>query len=103
MLRRFQMADFPMVDTRAVLRAPSWLGDQVNIESRVTAPKRNSFDIAYRLFRPNGALAIEAFETRVWAGPHSDDPDRIQALAIPEAVRAALSVIPKSEEDTKHD
>lgn len=28
-------------------------------------------------------LAAEGFETRVWAGRHPDDPDRIKGLPLP--------------------
>ena len=32
------------------------------------------------------ALAIEGFETRVWAAPHPDDPARIKGAPIPQEV-----------------
>ena len=36
-------------------------------------------------------LAIEARETRVWAGRDPDDPDKLKSLPLPDDVVAALS------------
>ena len=73
---------FPMVDTRASFRVPSRFGDVIRIETQATALRRSSFDIAHLVFRGD-TLAIEASETRVWAGPHPDDPERIQGVPLP--------------------
>ena len=32
------------------------------------------------------ALAVEGFETRVWAGRHPDDPERIKGVPVPAEV-----------------
>jgi 4-hydroxybenzoyl-CoA thioesterase len=37
-------------------------------------------------------LAIEGFETRVWAGADPDKPGAIKGVKIPEAVKAAFGV-----------
>ena len=84
MLRHYDVVGFPMVDTRATFRAPCAFGDEVRIESAVTEFRRASFDVHHRLLRDDGALAVEGFETRVWVGRHSDKPDGIKALPIPE-------------------
>jgi 4-hydroxybenzoyl-CoA thioesterase len=92
MIRRFGIVGIPMVDTRARFHAPSRFGDEVSIESRVTAFRRSSFDVRHRLLRAaDGTLGVEGFETRVWAGRHPDDPDRIQGWPIPEEVAAAFA------------
>jgi 4-hydroxybenzoyl-CoA thioesterase len=80
----------PMVDTRSKFSVPSVFGDEVVVESRVTAFRRSSFDIHHRLLRPDGALGVEGFETRVWAARRSDDPARIQGVPIPPEVVAAF-------------
>jgi 4-hydroxybenzoyl-CoA thioesterase len=86
--KHFGMLGIPMVDTRAKFHIPSAYGDEVVIESRVTEFRRASFDVAHRLLKGE-ALAVEATETRVWAGL---DPEtgRIRAVSIPAEVMAAF-------------
>jgi 4-hydroxybenzoyl-CoA thioesterase len=88
--REFNIIGFPMVDTRARFLLPSSYGDDIVIETRVAALRRSSFDIEHRVSRPQG-LAIEAFETRVWSGPHPDDPARLKGYEIPATVRRRLN------------
>ena len=88
--REFDIIGFPMVDTRAKFLLPSSYGDDIVIETHVAAMRRSSFDVEHRVFRPEG-LAIEAFETRVWSGPHPEDPSRLKGYEIPAAVRRRLS------------
>jgi 4-hydroxybenzoyl-CoA thioesterase len=87
MLKTYDIVGFPMVDTRAKFILPSKFGDVVTVETRITEFRRSSFDVEHRLLK-QGALAIEAYETRVWVGRHPDDPERIKARAIPEEVIA---------------
>ena len=87
MLKIYDIVGFPMVDTRAKFILPSKFGDVVTVETRITEFRRSSFDVEHRLLK-QGALAIEAYETRVWVGRHPDDPERIKARAIPEEVIA---------------
>jgi 4-hydroxybenzoyl-CoA thioesterase len=88
--RTYDMVGFPMVDTRARFLLPCSFGDQVVIESQAAAFRTSSFDIRHRLLKA-GALAVEGFETRVWTGRHPDDPDRLKAKPIPQAVVDRLS------------
>lgn len=93
MLRRYDIVGIPMVDTGAKFSIPSRFGDVIDIESQVAALRRSSFDVVHRVYREDGGLAIEAHETRVWAGRHPDDPERIRGVAIPTEVTAALSAV----------
>jgi 4-hydroxybenzoyl-CoA thioesterase len=86
----FNIIGFPMVDTRAKFLLSSSYGDDILIETHVAAMRRSSFDVEHRVFRGD-TLAIEAFETRVWSGPHPEDPSRLKGYAIPETVRRRLS------------
>ncbi len=83
-----------MVDTRAKFIAPSTFGDDIVIETRVAAFRNSSFDVEHKVFKPSAGgeqLAIEAWETRVWVGPHPDDPKRLQVAPDPaDRDRAAL-------------
>ena len=50
----------------------------------------SSFDVVHRVFRGE-TLAIEGFETRVWAGPDPDKPGAIKGHKIPAEVIAAFN------------
>jgi len=89
--RRFGIIGIPMVDTRGRFHIPSIHGDEVTIESRVTAFRRSSFDVEHRLLRADGALGVEGFETRVWTTRDPEDADRIRSAPIPAEVIAAFS------------
>jgi 4-hydroxybenzoyl-CoA thioesterase len=88
--KEFGIIGIPMVDTRAKFIVPSRYGDDIIIESRVARFGGSSFDIEHRVFRDGGVLAIEGFETRVWAGPDPDKPGAIKGAKIPAAVKAAF-------------
>ena len=83
-----------MVDTRARFIAPSSYGDDIVIETRIAAFRNSSFDVEHKVFKPSergDELAIEAWGTRVWVGPHPDDPKRLKSRPIPPIVIARLS------------
>jgi 4-hydroxybenzoyl-CoA thioesterase len=89
--KRFGILGIPMVDTRASFSIPSAYGDEVVIESRVTAFRRSSFDVQHRLLKADGAVGVEGFETRVWTARDPADPARIRATPIPAEVVAAFA------------
>ena len=94
LLREFEIVGYPMVDTRAKFILPSSFGDDIVIETRIAAFRNSSFDVEHRAFKPGPRgeeLAIEASETRVWAGRHPEDPQRLKSRGIPEIVRRRLS------------
>ncbi len=94
LLREFGIVGYPMVDTRAKFIAPSGYGDDIVIETRVAAFRNSSFDVEHKVFKPTDdgdLLAIEARGTRVWVGPHPDDPKRLKSRPIPRIVIARLS------------
>lgn len=85
MVRSYDIVGIPMVDTRSRFIIPSRWGETIRIDSRVAQWKRSSFDVEHRVFKGD-ALAIEAWETRVWVGRHPDDPDKIKSQPIPQDV-----------------
>lgn len=87
--RKFGIVGIPMVDTGAKFIIPSRYGDVITIETQAVEIRRSSFDILHRVLK-DGALAIEARETRVWAGRDPDDPAKIKGYQIPDEVAAAL-------------
>jgi 4-hydroxybenzoyl-CoA thioesterase len=85
----YKFAGYPMVDTRARFLIPCRFGDDVMIETSMTEAKRSSFNITHHL-KKDGALAVEAFETRVWVVRDPADASKIKSQPIPEAVIAKL-------------
>jgi 4-hydroxybenzoyl-CoA thioesterase len=86
-MKAYAIAGHPMVEARARFRFPTRFGDEVAIESALVACGRSSFKIEHRLSK-SGALAVESFETRVWAVRLADDPTRIKSHPLPPAVLA---------------
>jgi len=84
------IAGYPMVDTRARFLIPCRFGDDILIETTMTEAKRSSFNITHHL-KKDGALAVEAFETRVWVGRDPADQSKIKSQPIPAEVLAKLS------------
>ncbi|WP_068300181.1 thioesterase family protein [Pararhodobacter sp. CCB-MM2] len=85
MLKHFNAAGCPLVDTRAVFKAPCRYGDDVEITTQIVEVKDRSFDIRHSLTL-NGKLCVEGFETRVWT---VKDPERgIKSAPIPDELRA---------------
>jgi 4-hydroxybenzoyl-CoA thioesterase len=87
----FGILGIPMVDTRATFRAPSAYGDEVTVESRVTAFRRSALDVHHILRRADGTVGVEGFETRVWTVRDPGDPGRIRSAPIPAEVIAAFA------------
>ncbi len=88
-LKAYDIIGYPMVDTRARFLEASRFGDEVVIETIVAEIKRSSFNIVHRLLR-NEELAVEGFETRVWAGRDPGDPGKLKSRPIPPDVIARL-------------
>ena len=57
----------PLVDVRVKFMAASTFGDELWRNRRVTEFRNSSFVIRHQFFKA-GSLAVEGFETRVWAG-----------------------------------
>jgi 4-hydroxybenzoyl-CoA thioesterase len=89
LLQTYEFADWPPVETRARFLLPTRFGDDLVIESSVTALGRSSFAVHHRL-RKQGELAVEGFETRVWTTPDPDHPGRIKSRAIPPEIAVRL-------------
>jgi 4-hydroxybenzoyl-CoA thioesterase len=82
LLKKYDIAGFPVVDVHASFRIPSRFGDDVVIETTIAEWGRSSFKVQHRLLK-EGALAIEGFETRVWVGYDPEHPGGIRARPIP--------------------
>jgi 4-hydroxybenzoyl-CoA thioesterase len=86
-LKAYNFAGHPVVETRARFRQPTRFGDDVAVETTLVECGQSSFRLEHRITKA-GALAVEGFETRMWAVAQADDATRIMPQAIPPAVLA---------------
>lgn len=85
MIKTYGIVGIPMVDTRARFFAPSRYGDEVVVESTITEWRRSSFDVHHLLFQGR-KLAVECYETRVWAAAAAHKSERIEGRPVPAEV-----------------
>ena len=90
MIARYGVVGIPLVETRARFIRPAKFGDVVSIESRIAEFRRSSFAVEHRLINA-GELAVEGFETRVWAGRDPADPAKLKSLPIPDDLKALFA------------
>ncbi|MGO9823886.1 MAG: acyl-CoA thioesterase, partial [Terriglobales bacterium] len=65
-------------------------GDELVAESCVTEWRKSSFVISHRFLR-DGALALEGWETHVWAAAHPTEAHRMKGVPLPQEVIRKLS------------
>lgn len=87
LLARYDLAGWPLIDTRARFHKPSTYGDTVTIETRIAKFGRTSFEIEYSLLR-GGELAVEGFEKRVLVARDPSDRNKLKPFPIPAEVIA---------------
>src|ERR1700722_14818698 len=85
MLKTYAIVGIPMVDLKVRFIEPSRFGDEVVVESAITGWKRSSFFVHHQLLRKE-ILAVECFETRVWAARSHENPDIIKGQGVPQEV-----------------
>ena len=88
-LKAYDFIGHPLVNAHSRFLIATRFGDEVTIETTVTALRRSSFDVRHHLFK-DGALAVEGFETRVWV---QGDPAKgtMKAKPLPQAVIERLA------------
>jgi 4-hydroxybenzoyl-CoA thioesterase len=84
----------PLVEARARFIIPSTYGDELVAESCVTEWKKSSFVISHRFLR-DGVLAMEGWETHVWAATHPTQAHRLKSVPLPRDVIRKLSTAKK--------
>jgi 4-hydroxybenzoyl-CoA thioesterase len=91
--RLYEVYDFggyPSVAARARFLIPTSYGDDVEIETSIAEIGRSSFRLEHRLSK-DGALAVEAFDTRAWVASDSSRPGGLRAVPMPEEVVARFT------------
>jgi len=81
---------FPLVDIKSKFAAPVRWGETLEIATSVLQWRRSSFRLLHE-GKVDGAVRLSSDETRVWARPVEGG---IEALPVPEAVKAALPARP---------
>jgi 4-hydroxybenzoyl-CoA thioesterase len=89
-LKAYDFAGHPLVKTHARFLVPTRFGDDVSIETTVTAIRRSSFDLSHRLSK-NGTLAVECSETRVWVRGDPGGAEGMRSAPLPPEVVERLS------------
>jgi 4-hydroxybenzoyl-CoA thioesterase len=86
MLKSYGIAGIPVVDMKTRFMAPSRFGEDVVVESTITKWGTSSFVVQHRLMKGD-VLAVECFETRVWVAHRANDPEKLEARAIPDEIK----------------
>ena len=94
LLKQYGIVGIPMVDTAAQFHLPSRFGETFQVETSAVAFRRSSFDIRHRILK-DGAVAVEARETRVWTAADPEKPLRLKSKPIPKEVIALLTEGPR--------
>jgi 4-hydroxybenzoyl-CoA thioesterase len=89
MLEKHGGAGLALLEARAVFKAASQFGDDLTIESRVTEFRRTTFFVHHRFTKADGALGLEAFETRLWT-VRDHQSGRIKSGDMPAEIVAAF-------------
>jgi 4-hydroxybenzoyl-CoA thioesterase len=89
-LKVYDFAGHPLVSTHARFLVPTRFGDDVTIETTVTAIRRSSFDLGHRLIKA-GTLAVEGSETRVWVRGDPGGTQGMKSAPLPREVVERLS------------
>jgi 4-hydroxybenzoyl-CoA thioesterase len=85
MMQAYGTVGCPMVETSSRFIIPTKYGDDVLIDTTLKEFRRSSFKVQHRLIKGD-ELAVECFETRVWAKRDPDNPGRIKAVPVPAEV-----------------
>jgi 4-hydroxybenzoyl-CoA thioesterase len=84
----------PLVEARARFIIPSTYGDELVAESCVSEWRKSSFVVSHRFLR-DGLLAMEGWETHVWAAAHPAEAHRLKSVPLPREVIRKLSGLKK--------
>jgi 4-hydroxybenzoyl-CoA thioesterase len=82
----------PLVDAHARFHRPGHLGDDLIMESQVVEWRDRFFLVRHRALRGE-ELILEGEELRAWAERHPEDERRFKAVAIPDEIRNAFTLI----------
>jgi len=85
--RNFNSSGMPLLETGAKYTNACWLGDELNMESRVDEWSGKTFLVNHKLTHSDGRPALEGFERRVWTQRSDDAPAGMRAVPVPEDIK----------------
>ena len=86
-MKEFRVVELPIVDDHSEFLAPSSYGDMIEVTSWVSEWRDKTLITSHEIHN-NGRLAVKGTEVRIWAKPHPEDPNRLQAQSIPDSLRS---------------
>ena len=91
LMDQYGVVGLPIVDAHAEFIYPSKYGDEIEVTSWISEWSEKTLIVTHEIHN-NGLLAVKGTEVRVWAKPHPDDPNRLQAQIIPDSIRASFDL-----------
>lgn len=85
----YGVVGMPIVEAKANFLLPSRFGDVIEVHSHVGTWRERSLTVLHRVMN-GGQLAVDGFETRVWAAERAEDPKRLRTMPVPDEVRTRL-------------
>ena len=89
MLEKYGGAGLALLEARAVFKAASHYGEDIDIETEVTEFRRSSFFVQHKVTKA-GVLALEGYETRLWTVRDASDSTRLRSAPLPPEVLAGF-------------
>lgn len=86
LMATYAVPGLPIVEANARFLRPSLFRDEIVVESGISEWKDKTFRVTHTVFN-RGERAVEGYEVRVWSQRRADDPNRLKAVPIPDAVR----------------
>ena len=87
LMKEFGVVGLPVVDTHSEFLAPSSYGDMIEVTSWVSEWRHKTLITSHEIHN-KGRLAVKGTEVRIWAKPHPEDHNRLQAQSIPDSLRS---------------
>ena len=91
LMDQFGVLGLPIVDAHAEFLYPSKYGDVIEVSSWISEWREKTLVATHEIYN-NGRLAVKGSEVRVWARTHPEDPKRLLAQVIPDAIRALFEL-----------
>lgn len=89
LLEEYGVIGLPIVDARAEFVGPCWFGDTMTLTSKIAEVRKKSLVVTHEGVK-DGKVVVKGSEIRAWTRRHLDDPARLQAVTIPDALRERL-------------
>ena len=86
---RHDVVGLPLREANARFVSPARYGDRLQIASAVEAFREKAVVLRHTV-SVGDRLVAEGTEVRAWARRHPEDPERLQAVTLPEEIRARL-------------